>query len=84
MVGKRQVEEVIDFLSALQEDTGVPKNVKLKIQEIVDSLQDTSDISIKINKALSDLEDIAEDSNMQSFTRTQIWNVISLLEKLAA
>jgi uncharacterized protein (UPF0147 family) len=84
MVGKRQVEEVIDFLSALQEDTGVPKNVKMKIQEIVDSLQDTSDISIKINKALSDLEEIAEDSNMQSFTRTQIWNVISLLEKLAA
>ena len=84
MVGKRQVEEVIDFLSALQEDTGVPKNVKMKIQEIVESLKDTSDISIKINKALSDLEDIAEDSNMQSFTRTQIWNVISLLEKLAA
>ena len=84
MVGKKQVEQVIEFLSNLQEDTGVPKNVKSKIQEIISSLQDHKDMSIKINKALTELEDIANDANMQSYTRTQIWNVISLLEKLAS
>ncbi len=84
LVGKKQISEVIEFLSALQEDSGVPKNIKLKIQEIIDSLKDTENVSIKINKALSDLEEIAEDSNMQSYTRTQIWNAISLLETLAS
>ncbi len=83
VVGKKQVSQVIEFLSDLREDSGVPKNVKLKIQEIISSLEDHTDISIKINKALTDLEEIAEDVNMQSYTRTQIWSVISLLEKLA-
>ena len=84
MVGKKQVQEVIEFLSNLQEDSGVPKNIKSKIQEIITSLQDRKDLSIKTNKALTELEEIAEDVNMQSYTRTQIWNVISLLEKLAS
>jgi uncharacterized protein (UPF0147 family) len=84
MVGKKQVEEVIEFLSNLQEDSGVPKNVKSKVQEIINSLQDRKDMSIKINKALTELEEIADDANMQSYTRTQIWSVISLLEKLAS
>ncbi|MBW2980536.1 UPF0147 family protein [Candidatus Woesearchaeota archaeon] len=83
MVGKKQVDQVIEFLSDLKEESGVPKNVKSKIQEIINSLHDRSDISIKINKALTNLEEIADDANMQSYTRTQIWNVISLLEKLA-
>ena len=84
LVGKKQISEVIEFLSSLQEDSGVPKNIKSKIQEIIKSLEDSSDLSIKINKALTELEGIAEDTNMQSYTRTQVWNVISLLEKLAA
>jgi uncharacterized protein (UPF0147 family) len=84
MVGKKQVEQVIEFLSSLEEDTGVPKNVKSKIQGIINELKDRKDISIKINKALTELEEIADDANMQSYTRTQIWSVISLLEKLAS
>jgi uncharacterized protein (UPF0147 family) len=83
MVGKKQIEEVITALSMLGEETGVPKNVKSKIQEIMSNLKNKEDLSITINKALSDLEEVAEDANMQSYTRTQMLNVISLLEKLA-
>ena len=83
VVGKKQVGQVIEFLSNLEEESGIPKNVKAKIHEIVASLEDHDNISIKINKALSDLEEVVEDVNMQSYTRTQIWSVISLLEKLA-
>lgn len=84
MVGKKQVEQVIEFLSDLEGESGVPKNVKSKIQGIISELKDRKDISIKINKALTELEEIADDANMQSYTRTQIWSVISLLEKLAS
>ena len=84
MVGKKQVEQVIEFLSDLEKESGVPKNVKSKIQGIISELKDHTNISIKINKALTELEDIADDANMQSYTRTQIWSVISLLEKLAS
>jgi len=39
---------------------------------------------IRINKALHELEEIADDINLQPFTRTQLWNIVSILEKIIA
>ena len=44
------------------------------------SVQFDGNLFKKINKALHELEEVAEDTNMQPYTRTQIWNVVSLLE----
>jgi uncharacterized protein (UPF0147 family) len=73
---------IIEALSELQNDTSVPRNVKSKIMGIIGVLQDDSEVSIRINKALNELDEISEDSNMQPYTRTQIWNVVSLLETI--
>ncbi len=78
---KNKLEAVFNALNELQNDTTVPRNVKNKIDAIYEILRDeSSDISIRINKVLQELEEITEDANMQAYTRTQIWNVISLLE----
>ncbi len=84
MVGKKQIEDVIGALSMLEDEIGVPKNVKAKILGIISDLKDKKDISITINRALSDLDEVSNDTNIQSYTRTQILNVVSLLEKLAS
>jgi uncharacterized protein len=79
---KKQCEEVIEALTALKEDDGVPKNVRIKIDSIINELSDDSDLSMKVGKSLHNLDEISEDLNLPAFIRTQIWNVSSMLEKL--
>ena len=81
MVNK-EIEGVITTLSEIKEDATVPKIVKAKMQEIIGTLEEDTILSIKVNKALNNMEEIAADVNLQPYTRTQIWNVISILEKL--
>jgi hypothetical protein len=79
---KQQCEEIIQALTNLKEDEGVPKNVRSKIDTIISDLQDESDLSLKVSKSLHNLDEISEDLNLPPFIRTQIWNVSSMLEKL--
>ena len=76
------LQETIEILQELLEDHTVHKNVRLKIQEIINSLNEKADLSIKVNKALSLLDEISDDNNLQAYTRTQIWNIASMLESL--
>jgi len=70
------IESIIEALAELQEDNSVPKNVKSKIIATIAALKENTEISIKVNKALNELDEIAEDANMQPYTRTQIWNAL--------
>ena len=76
------MKEIIETMSELLKDSTVPKNTKAKIESIINILKEETDVSIKVNKALHMLEGISEDTNLQSFTRTQIWNISSMLEKI--
>ncbi len=71
---------VIDALTELRDDHAVPRNVKTKIESIIILLNDETETSIKISRALHEMEEISDDVNMQSYTRTQLFNVVSLLE----
>ncbi len=78
----KEIEDIIETLNEVQEDATVPKNVRIKIQEITGTLKEDTQLSIKINKALNELDEIASDVNLQPYTRTQIWNIVSVLEKI--
>jgi len=82
MDAEKQIQSVISVLKELEEDS-VPRNVKDKIVITVNSLEEDGDISIRVNKALHELEDVADDPNLQPYVRTQIWNIVSILEKIA-
>lgn len=80
-MANKNLDNVLSALEELQHDSTVPRNIKNKIDAIIAILNDESaDISIRISKVHQELEEIAEDVNMQTYTRTQIWNVVSLLE----
>jgi len=79
---RQQCDEIIQALTNLKEDDGVPKNVRSKIDIIISDLKDESDLSMKVGKSLHNLDEISEDLNLPPFIRTQIWNVSSMLEKL--
>jgi uncharacterized protein len=82
MTGNEQLAESLDALKDLSEDNTVPKNIKLKINNIIKSLEDEKDLSIRVNRALNELDEISDNNNIQSYTRTQIWNVVSILESI--
>jgi len=83
MTMEDNILNIIETLEEIAEDTTVPRNIKIKLQEIVSALKkEDEEISIRKDKALSLLDEIAEDSNLQAYTRTQIWNVVSALEIL--
>lgn len=82
MSQEQQITDVESVLSDLKGDLTVPKNVRIKVEKVLEILKKQSETTIKANKALNELEEIADDVNLESYTRTQIWNVISILEKM--
>ncbi len=76
------VTEVIETLEEIQEDSTVPKNVRNKLGHMILELKSKEDLSLKVNKSLSELDDICEEINLPTFIRTQLWGVTSMLEKL--
>lgn len=82
MKAEEEIGGIVEFLEDFKEDNSVPKNVKECIKNIINTLKEDTDISIKVNKALNDLDEVADDPNLQSYTRMQIWNVVSMLEKI--
>lgn len=79
---EEKIKEIIDALSELSNDSAVPKNVKNKINQMINILKDDSELSIRVNKVLNELDEIADDTNMQAYTRIQILNIVSLLETI--
>ena len=77
------LKEVIDLLLNLEEDSTVPKNVKEGVKQTMEVLNGSGkDMSLKVNKALHILEEISSDTNMESYTRTQLLNIVTSLEGL--
>lgn len=74
---------IIEGLNEIKSDSTVPKNIRTKIENIICILErQDCETSIKVSRVQQELDDIAEDSNIQPYTRTQIWNVASLLETI--
>ncbi|MBU0758492.1 MAG: UPF0147 family protein [Nanoarchaeota archaeon] len=76
------IDSIVDVLNELIEDVTIPRNIKSKLSIIVTILTDKTDLFLRINKALNELDEISNDSNMQPYTRTQLWNVVSMLEAI--
>ena len=76
------IVEVIAALKELAEDSTVPRNVKTKLQSIVLTLDNEIEAPLKLSKALNEFDEIINDVNLEPHTRTQIWGVVSSLEKI--
>lgn len=83
MTQEQQINNIEPVLSELKGDIRVPKNVRMKVERVIKILKEKSEMPIKASKALNELEEIAEDVNLESYTRTQIWNAISILAKVS-
>lgn len=75
------IQGVVEALDELLEESSLPRNIKEKILGIKEELQSEGDLSIKVNRVFSELDEISDSTNLPSYIRTQIWNISSLLER---
>ena len=74
-------EEIIEVLNVIEEDDSVPRNIRTKIGDTIKYLNDGGcEKDVQKDRVLQDLDEISGDPNMPTYTRTQLWGVISSLE----
>ena len=81
-MSEEKVQNIVEYLDEMKSDSTVPRNVKSKMDEVILILNDDSDLSMRIDKAVHIFDKLNDDVNIDSFTRTQLWNVVSLIEAL--
>ncbi|MBS3116439.1 UPF0147 family protein [Candidatus Woesearchaeota archaeon] len=74
-----KLQLAVESLTALKDEIDVSKRFKEKTEKIIALLTDDSELSIE--KALLELEEL-NSSDLSSYHRTQVWDIVSLLESM--
>ena len=74
--------QVNGLLEQILNDRTVPKNIRAAAEQARFIVQGGTSDELKVSAAVSTLDEIINDPNMPMYTRTQIWNVVSMLEQL--
>jgi uncharacterized protein (UPF0147 family) len=85
---KRRIEDyetrfkqASSVLVSISEDNTTPRNIRRAAKEALNSLQVSGQShAIRAAQVMNILDDISQDPNMPPYTRTRIWNVVSVLE----
>lgn len=80
MASEQKLSEVLLSLKEIESDQTLPKSIKTKISSTIKLLEEKGEISIKVSRALHEIEQLADDVNTPSFIRTQLFNITSMLE----
>ena len=82
MVEKQQTyEEIVVLLEQIINDRTVPKNIRKAAEDSKAILTSTDPAEVKISTTIGILDEITNDPNMPMYTRTLIWNAVSILEQ---
>ena len=71
------------ILNEVSNDNTTPRNIRRAAKSALDTLQ-VADLSLGVRaaNAISILDDISQDPNMPPYTRTKIWNIVSVIEAI--
>ncbi len=87
-MSKKKIEEYMQklnqamaILNRVAEDNTTPRNIRRTAKQASDMLLDESlSLAARAANAIDLLDEISQDPNMPMYTRTRLWNVISVLE----
>jgi len=83
VVGMKDLEPVLKLLTGIVEDRTVPKNIRAAAEQVKNDLSSKDDNwDIKLSSAINILDEVTNDPNIPMYTRTQVWNIVSMLEML--
>lgn len=80
---KERLQQIGSLMDVVLEDAGVPRNIR---QTIADAkkriLSGEGELDVALANAIYMLDEISNDINMPFHARTDVWNVVSELERL--
>jgi len=77
-----RLTEVIQNLQLIQDDATIPNHVRKSISETLKALQASGETSIRVSRARQALEEITDNETVEAYTRTQLLNIVSMLEQV--
>jgi len=76
------LKAVTELMNAVLSDNSVPRNIRTAVEEAKLKIESNEEKGVSITTAIYRLDDISNDINMPSHTRTEIWGIISELESI--
>jgi uncharacterized protein (UPF0147 family) len=78
---KKKLDQAMSILNMIADDNTTPRNIRRTAKQAADMLLDEAiSVAARAANAIAILEDISQDPNMPMYSRTRIWNAISVLE----
>ena len=76
-------ENIISLIQQVANDRTVPRNIRTLCEDSIKILQnEKEDLAVRINTVISSMDEVSNDPNIPTYTRTQVWNIVSLLESI--
>lgn len=77
--------EIIQLLGEMKSDDDLPQRVRESIIDMKEILEvEDEDPDIKINTCLEKIEEFGDSCDIDSYSRTKIWSLVSKLEEFNA
>ena len=79
---QEQASYIAELMENIIADNSVPRNIRKILEEAKNKILSQEEFDTKITSAIYLLDDISNDINMPSHTRTELWTLISKLEAM--
>lgn len=78
-----KIKQVCDFVSMLLEDSAIPRNIRKSVSDARDRMiAEKQNPEVAVASMIYVMEEVSNDINMPLHARTDIWNIISALERV--
>ncbi|MFH0970493.1 MAG: UPF0147 family protein [Candidatus Diapherotrites archaeon] len=78
---KQDIAAIAELMDGVLEDASVPRNIRSAVEDARKTILSATD-DIALSRAIYLLDDVSNDINLPSHSRTELWTIISELEAL--
>lgn len=76
-----EFQNIVDYINQIIEEKTTSKGVREKLKDLVVLLSSEEDEEVAISRAQSVLEEFESDPNIDSYTRQQLYGIVSVLSQ---
>lgn len=76
------INDLVSSIDEIMEEEELPHKVTDQLEQVKEILNKDENISIKKDKCFSAFQELEDSTEMEAGVRTQLWNIVCLLEQL--
>jgi uncharacterized protein (UPF0147 family) len=78
------VKKCTEMLEKITRDTSVPRNIRKSVSEVKNELLNSDEsLAVRAAAVIAELEELSNNPNIPSHTRTLVWSIVSQLETVS-